>query len=78
MHIGLGHDLGSVIEGTAKGSISIIRANGGAINSVLNGARQKNIASLDDASSKVITLTGRAVENTLLVFVNFSRIFGRH
>ena len=29
MHIGLGHDLGSVIEGTAKGSISIIRANGG-------------------------------------------------
>lgn len=78
MHIGLGHDLGSVIEGTAKGGISIIRANGDAIDSVLNGARQKNISSLDDVSSKVITLTGGAVENTLLVFVNFSRIFGRH
>ena len=72
--LGIGKALGIAIESAAKGGSTIIKAMGGAIHDVLDGAGdldEKIVESLGNAASEVITATGGAIKETTTGFGNF-------
>jgi len=65
--IGIGRALGTALQETAKAGSTVIKAIGGAIKDVFDGAGdldEKVVGSFGDAASKIITSTGGAIKDT--------------